>query len=302
MDAITVKHVRKSFGDHSVLKDMNLAVKRGEIFTLLGENGSGKSTLINILTTISLADDGEVQIMGHPVMSDAGLIRENISLNSQTVTLDDEFTGYQNLLIIAELRSLKNAKTEIKQISERLNLTSFLNKKVGKYSGGMKRRLDIAMSLLGNPEIIFLDEPTTGVDPKNRVELWNIIKEIRDSGKTVFLTTQYLDEADKLSDHIGFLNDGKIVLYGTPDEIKKNARRFVQINVDSSNVNLVNLPEEMIISKNNKGTSFVVDERNTDICIKILVNENVSIHSVVPQENSLEEVFFNVTKIDSEDN
>ncbi|WP_125565625.1 ABC transporter ATP-binding protein [Companilactobacillus insicii] len=302
MDAITVKHVRKSFGNHSVLKDMNLAVKRGEIFTLLGENGSGKSTLINILTTISLADDGEVQIMGHPIMSDAGLIRENISLNSQTVTLDDEFTGYQNLLIIAELRLLKNAKTEIKQISERLNLTSFLNKKVGKYSGGMKRRLDIAMSLLGNPEIIFLDEPTTGVDPKNRVELWNIIKEIRDSGKTVFLTTQYLDEADKLSDHMGFLNDGKIVLYGTPDEIKKNARRFVQINVDSPNVNLVNLPEEMIISKNNKGTSFVVDERNTDICIKILVNENVSIHSVVPQENSLEEVFFNVTKIDSEGN
>lgn len=302
MDAITVKHVRKSFGNHSVLKDMNLAVKRGEIFTLLGENGSGKSTLINILTTISLADDGEVQIMGHPIMSDAGLIRENISLNSQTVTLDDEFTGYQNLLIIAELRLLKNAKTEIKQISERLNLTSFLNKKVGKYSGGMKRRLDIAMSLLGNPEIIFLDEPTTGVDPKNRVELWNIIKEIRDSGKTVFLTTQYLDEADKLSDHMGFLNDGKIVLYGTPDEIKKNARRFVQINVDSPNVNLVNLPEEMIISKNNKGTSFIVDERNTDICIKILVNENVSIHSVVPQENSLEEVFFNVTKIDSEGN
>ena len=302
MDAITVKHVKKSFGDHSVLKDMNLTVKRGEIFTLLGENGSGKSTLINILTTISLANDGDVQILGHPVVSDAGLIRENISLNSQTVTLDEEFTGYHNLLIIAELRSLKNAKAEIKQISERLNLTSFLNKKVGKYSGGMKRRLDIAMSLLGDPEIIFLDEPTTGVDPKNRVELWNIIREIRDSGKTVFLTTQYLDEADKLSDHIGFLNDGKIVLYGTPDEIKQNARQFVQINVDSSNKNLIDLPEGMVVSKNNKGTNFIIDERNTDMCIKILVNENVSIHSVVPQDNSLEEVFLDVTKLDSEGN
>ena len=151
-------------------------------------------------------------------------IRQQISLNAQEATVDGEFTGYQNLKLIAALRGVKDVKNEIDRVAKRLDLTEFLNRKVMTYSGGMRRRLDLAISLIGNPQIIFLDEPTTGVDPKNRLALWEMIDEMRKAGKTVFLTTQMLEEADRLSDHIAFINNGEIVRYGTPKEMKQLAR------------------------------------------------------------------------------
>ena len=220
MNAIEVQGVTKAVGQLQVLKGIDLTVEQGEIFTLLGENGAGKSTLINILATLSPANAGLVSILGLDPVHDGNRVRQLISLNAQETTFDEGFTGTDNLRLVARLRGIKNPQKSINEIAERLDLGGFLNQKVKTYSGGMKRRLDLAMSLLGDPDLIFLDEPTTGVDPKNRLALWQLIRDIRNAGKTVFLTTQYLDEADALSEHIAFIRDGVIVKHGTPAEIK----------------------------------------------------------------------------------
>ena len=205
---------------------------------MLGENGAGKSTLINILTTLSQANSGKAFVLGKNVKTDANIVRKNISVNSQFVTLDNEFTGYENMKLVAQLLNIKAIDKRIKTVAQRLNLTSFINKKVETYSGGMKRRLDIAVSILGDTNILFLDEPTTGVDPKNRIEIWNLIRELRDEGKTIFLTTQYLDEADQLSDTIAFINNGKISLQGTPDQLEKQANNLHKIVVSVQDINM----------------------------------------------------------------
>jgi ABC-2 type transport system ATP-binding protein len=234
MNAIEVQNLHKHFGKVDVLKGVTLSVARGEIFTLLGENGAGKSTLINILATLSRADEGSVQILGLDPLTAGNQVRQCISLNAQTMTLDESFSGIDNLRLIAALRNIPAPDAAINALAERLGMTSFLQRQVKTYSGGMKRRLDIALSLLGDPEIIFLDEPTTGVDPKNRLALWRIIRELRDGGKTVFLTTQYLDEADALSDHMAFIADGRIVKFGTPAQIKRQVRATATVEVASS--------------------------------------------------------------------
>lgn len=296
MEAITIQHLKKSYKDNEVLKDISLSVKCGEVFTLLGENGSGKTTLINILCTLLRPSSGKVMIMNEPLDKNQEKIRKLISLNSQSNTLDEEFSGYENLKLIAELRGIDNVKSEVNKLSKRLNLTPFLNRKVASYSGGMKRRLDIAMSLIGDASIIFLDEPTTGVDPKNRLEIWNIINEIRDSGKTIFLTTQYLEEADLLSDHIGFINDGKIVLYGTPDEIKKNAEEKYIIQVLEKEVAAAQCllkNENIKFEKNDMG--FEINEQLAQKSLKVLIENRITIESFKLMEMNLETIFLNVT-------
>lgn len=321
MKIISIEHASKSFGAYQVLKDINLTVDEGEIFTLLGENGAGKSTLINILTTLSTADEGKITIMGQDVRKAPEKIREIISLNAQSNTLDDEFTGLENLMIIARLRSIPSPKKEIAKLAERLDLNGFLHKKVNKYSGGMRRRVDIAMSLLGKPQIIFLDEPTAGVDPKNRLEIWKIIREMKAAGKTIFLTTQYLEEADQLSDHIGFMNAGKIVLYGTPDEIKQNTKEQVHIRVPKAQISIAGrlLNETGITAETNdcspctpfqeKDTDsedsqnkagkaqplIKLDKQHLQQAIEILAGNHITIEKVTPLEMRLEEIFLNVT-------
>lgn len=296
MEAITIQHLKKSYKDNEVLKDISLSVKCGEVFTLLGENGSGKTTLINILCTLLRPSSGKVMIMNESVDKNQEKIRKLISLNSQSNTLDEEFSGYENLKLIAELRGIDNVKSEVNKLSKRLNLTPFLNRKVASYSGGMKRRLDIAMSLIGDASIIFLDEPTTGVDPKNRLEIWNIINEIRDSGKTIFLTTQYLEEADLLSDHIGFINDGKIVLYGTPDEIKKNAEEKYTIQVPEKDVAAAQcLLKNKNIKFEKNDMSFEINEQLAQKSLKVLMENRITIESFKLMEMNLETIFLNVT-------
>lgn len=218
---IEIKNIKKNFKDHEVLKDVNISVARGSIYALLGPNGAGKSTLLKIITGLWKSDSGNVVVNGMDVTKNLISVQKLFSFSSQSTTVDGVLTGYENLHLIAKLRHLSNPNNIAEDMLEKFGLTDAKNKAVSMYSGGMRRRLDLAMSLVGDPEIIFLDEPTTGLDPKSRQELWGIIKELKNKGKTIFLTTQYLEEADFLADEIGFLAEGKIVAKGTPSEMKR---------------------------------------------------------------------------------
>lgn len=218
---ITVKKVEKAFGETKVLQGVDLKVKQGDIFALLGSNGSGKTTLIKIMATLLKMDHGIVEIAGYDVQTDANNVRQIISLTGQFAAVDEILTGRENLIMIAKLRHLKNAKQIANDLLTRFNLQEAANRSVATYSGGMRRRIDIAMSLIGNPQIIFLDEPTTGLDPEARLEVWKIITELKASGTTVFLTTQYLEEAEQLADRIAILHDGTIIAQGTLAQLKQ---------------------------------------------------------------------------------
>ena len=219
--AIEVKGLRKSFKDIEVLKGVDFEVKRGEIFALLGSNGAGKTTMVNILSTILKSDGGIASVCGFDVSCQEEKVRENISLTGQFAAVDDILTGHENIILIAKLRSVPKPARVADDLLKRFGLTDAANKRAGTYSGGMRRRLDIAMSLVGTPSVIFLDEPTTGLDPEGRLEVWKTVKELAGSGVTILLTTQYLDEAEQLADKIAILNEGKIIANGTLEELKK---------------------------------------------------------------------------------
>lgn len=219
--AIGVKGLKKSFKTNEVLKGVDFEVERGEIFALLGSNGSGKTTIVNILSTLMKADGGEAAVGGFNVERQPDLIRENISLTGQFTALDGILTGRENLMMIAKLRDAPNPANVADDQLARFKLTNAATRRAEKYSGGMKRRLDIAMSLIGRPAVIFLDEPTTGLDPESRIEVWKTIKELADDGATIFLTTQYLEEAEQLANRIAILHEGKIITTGTLAELKE---------------------------------------------------------------------------------
>ncbi|CAH0121447.1 Daunorubicin/doxorubicin resistance ATP-binding protein DrrA [Paenibacillus sp. CECT 9249] len=219
--AIQVKGLQKSFKDKEVLKGVDFEVKRGEIFALLGSNGAGKTTIVRILTTLLKPDSGTATINGFDVMSKPDNVRQAISLTGQFAAVDEILTGRENLILIAKLRHLKNPRQVADHMLKRFGLTDAADRKASTYSGGMRRRLDIALSLVGKPEIIFLDEPTTGLDPESRIEVWKTVKELAAGGTTIFLTTQYLEEAEQLADRIAILHEGKIIASGTLTELKK---------------------------------------------------------------------------------
>ncbi|HWQ99163.1 MAG TPA: ATP-binding cassette domain-containing protein [Clostridia bacterium] len=218
---IQIKGLQKSYKNIAVLKGIDLAVEKGAIFALLGSNGAGKTTLIKILATLLPQDGGVAFVAGADVSAEADRVRRAISLTGQFTAVDDVLTGRENLILIAKLRHLPQPQRIADELLERFALAEAANRRAGEYSGGMRRRLDIAMSLIGNPAVIFLDEPTTGLDPEGRIEVWNTIKALASSGTTVFLTTQYLEEAEQLADHIAILHDGKIIANGTLDELKQ---------------------------------------------------------------------------------
>lgn len=221
MSAISVQNLTKSYGKHAVLKDVDFTVGDGEIFALLGSNGAGKTTTINILTTLISADGGNATVAGFDVAKSPDKIRQAISLTGQFATVDEVLTGRENLQLICDLRHVKNGSDVAKQLLADFGLTDAADKRASTYSGGMRRRLDIAMSLIGDPKIIFLDEPTTGLDPEARSDMWHTIRRLAKSGTTILLTTQYLDEADELADRIAVLNGGKIIANDTAAELKK---------------------------------------------------------------------------------
>jgi ABC-2 type transport system ATP-binding protein len=221
MMMIETRGLRKSFGKQVVLKGVDLDVARGSIFALLGSNGAGKTTIVRILTTLLKQDDGTARVNGFDVLSQPARVRESFSLTGQFAAVDEILTGRENLIMIAKLRQVKSAGTVADALLAQFGLADAAGRRVSTYSGGMRRRLDIAMSLIGNPRIIFLDEPTTGLDPEGRLEVWRVIQHLADSGTTVFLTTQYLDEAEKLADRIAILHDGTIIVSGTLEELRK---------------------------------------------------------------------------------
>jgi ABC-2 type transport system ATP-binding protein len=219
--AIQVKGLQKSFKQLHVLKGVDFEVKQGTIFALLGSNGAGKTTIVKILTTLLKQDVGTAAVNGFDVATNPDSVRHSISLTGQFAAVDEILTGRENLIMIARLRHLQNPRQVADDLLKRFGLSDAADRGVSTYSGGMRRRLDIAMSLIGKPQIIFLDEPTTGLDPEARIEVWKIVKELAANGTTVFLTTQYLDEAEQLADRIAILHEGKIIANGTLDELKR---------------------------------------------------------------------------------
>lgn len=219
--SIQVTGLHKSYRNLHVLKGVDLEVEKGSIFALLGSNGSGKTTMIRILSTLLPPDSGQVMVNGHDVVAQPGLVRQSISLTGQFAAVDEILTGRENLIMIARLRHLKDPRQVADDLLHRFKLTDAADRRASGYSGGMRRRLDLAMSLVGNSPVIFLDEPTTGLDPEARIEVWKIVREIAQSGATVFLTTQYLEEAEQLADRIAILHDGKIIVSGTLESLKK---------------------------------------------------------------------------------
>ena len=221
MAMIETRGLRKAFGDHVVLDSIDLNVAEGTIFALLGPNGAGKTTLIKILTTLLKQDSGTASVNGFDVASKPDHVRQSFSLTGQFAAVDEILTGQENLIMIARLRHLKQPRQVADELLKRFGLTDAANRRVATYSGGMRRRIDLAMSLVGKPQVLFLDEPTTGLDPEGRLEVWKVVKELADGGITVLLTTQYLEEAEQLADHIAILHQGKIIACGTLVELQK---------------------------------------------------------------------------------
>ncbi|MFI7288260.1 ATP-binding cassette domain-containing protein [Streptomyces anulatus] len=223
--AITATGLRKSYGDKAVLDGIDLAVPAGTVFALLGPNGAGKTTVVKILSTLVSPGDGsgEIRVGGHDLAADAQAIRAAIGVTGQFSAVDGLITGEENMLLMADLHHLsrREGRRVAAELLERFDLVEAAKKPASTYSGGMKRRLDIAMTLVGSPRIIFLDEPTTGLDPRSRHTMWGIIRELVSDGVTVFLTTQYLEEADELADRIAVLNDGKIAAEGSAEQLKR---------------------------------------------------------------------------------
>ena len=263
---IEVFGLQKSYKVNHVLKDVSFTIDKGTIFALLGSNGAGKTTVIKILSTLLKADAGSAVINGFDVETNGDNVRECISLTGQFVAVDEVLTGRENLNLIGQLKHLPNIKNTVNEWLSFSDLEDAANRKVSTYSGGMRRRLDIAMSLMGNPDVLFLDEPTTGLDPQNRIAMWGLVKDLTKKGTTVFLTTQYLEEAENLADNIAILHNGKIIAKGTPKYLKEiMPNRGVRLNFDS--------------------------EMKANIAIKLLTENGITADSIEQNTPSLEDVF-----------
>ncbi|AZH77098.1 MULTISPECIES: ABC transporter ATP-binding protein [Microbacterium] len=219
--AISVHGIEKSYKDLHVLRGVDFEVEKGSIFALLGSNGAGKTTMVRILSTLLKSDAGTAAVQGIDVAANPLGVRERISLTGQFAAVDEILTGRENLVLVAKLRHLPDAGKVADELLATFRLTDAGGRKVGTYSGGMRRRLDIAMSLVGDPEVIYLDEPTTGLDPEARIEVWDVVKQLAHSGTTVLLTTQYLDEAEQLADRIAILHEGRIIANDTLAGLKR---------------------------------------------------------------------------------
>ncbi|MEU6770341.1 ATP-binding cassette domain-containing protein [Streptomyces sp. NPDC046759] len=219
--AIAVSGLRKTYGDKAVLDGIDFDVAAGSIFSMLGPNGAGKTTTVNVLTTLLKADAGTVRVAGHDVVTATKDVRAVIGVTGQFAAVDELLTGRENLQLMADLRRVRAGDQVVTRLLERFDLAESADKMASAYSGGMRRKLDLAMTLVGNPRIIFLDEPTTGLDPRSRRTMWGIVRDLVADGTTIFLTTQYLEEADQLADRIAVLDQGRLVAQGTPEELKR---------------------------------------------------------------------------------
>ncbi len=300
--AVTARGIRKSFGEHVVLDDVDLEVGPGTIFALLGPNGAGKTTIVRILSTLIRADAGTIQVAGHDLATDPEGVRAAIGVTGQFSAVDNLLTGEENLQLMADLRHLGRTagRQRVAELLDRFDLTDAARKPLSAYSGGMRRRLDLAMTLVGRPQLIFLDEPTTGLDPRSRRTMWQIIAELAADGVTIFLTTQYLDEADHLAGRVAVLDHGHIVTEGTPDELKRRIPgghvqlRFAdQLQLSAAAALLPDAtadPDQLSLQVYGDGSVTAVRDLLNQLAAAGIGAERLSIHTP-----DLDDVFFAVT-------
>lgn len=305
--AIEVKNLQKSYKKVKVLHDVSFNVEKGTIFALLGANGAGKTTTINILTSLLEADGGTAIVSGFNVSKQASDVRNHISLTGQFAAVDDVLTARENLVLIGELRHVKDPFRVAKELLEKFDLTDAADRRTGTFSGGMRRRLDIAMSLIGNPAIIFFDEPTTGLDPQSRNGMWETIKSLADSGTTVFLTTQYLEEADQLADKIAILRQGKIVAEGTATELKKllpQGQIELQFHSENQLETATTLLRKYQVVRNEGAVSLTVTTDGSVAQLTGLLNQLESAHVEIAEfaqkSPTLDDVFLKIVNEDKE--
>ena len=309
---VATEDIKKCFGRIEALVGVSLEIEKGIIYGLLGPNGAGKTTLIRILSTLLKPDSGTARVAGIDVVADPPGVRAKIGFGGQYAAVDEFLTGRENLVMVGELFNLPSgeAKRRADELLERITLTDAADRQVKTYSGGMRRRLDLAASLVGRPEVLFLDEPTTGIDPKSRIDLWDLITDVVDAGTTLLLTTQYLDEADYLADRIGVIDYGRLIAEGTASELKALVGgEVVEIAVSEEQRATVLDAVRHVSSE-----EPLVDERNGNVCIpapkgvatlvdavRVLDDIGIEPHDIALREPTLDDVFLNLTGHIAED-
>ncbi len=303
-NSIEIKGLNKSFGKNEVLKNIDLTVKKGKIVAILGPNGAGKTTTIKILSTLLPPDGGVIKVNGHDVVKDADKVRASIGLTGQYAAVDEHLTGEENLNLVGGLYHIKKSavKEKTKRLLEEVDLVESGGKPVKSYSGGMKRRIDLAMSLIANPEIIFLDEPTTGLDPRSRNSMWKMIKALAAKGTTILLTTQYMDEADYLADRIVVIDNGGIIEEGTPLELKAKVgddRLDIVLSTDQEFDQVLNVlnDEDVSLDKYERTISIAAKDgvKKLQSTIALLEDANIKVETVALRKPTLDDVFLKLT-------
>src|SRR6266705_2020563 len=302
MMMIETRGLCKAFGKHVVLDGIDLDVAEGTIFALLGPNGAGKTTTVQILSTLIKADGGEARVAGHDVANEPDAVRAAIGVTGQFSAVDNLLTGEENLLLMADLHHLRRSegRRRTAALLERFDLVDAARKRPSTYSGGMRRRLDLAMTLVGDPRIIFLDEPTTGLDPRSRHTMWQIIRDLVASGVTILLTTQYLEEADLLADRIAVLDQGKLVAQGTPDELKRRIPGgHIRLQfADASGFMAAARTLGEVVRNDNELTLQVPTDgsvRSLKAVLDRLDNESIVVNDLTIHTPDLDDVFFAIT-------
>ncbi|MDB5181876.1 MAG: daunorubicin resistance transporter ATPase, antibiotic transport system ATP-binding protein [Candidatus Saccharibacteria bacterium] len=303
-NVITARGLRKSYGKIEVLKGIDLTVQKGTMLALLGPNGAGKTTTVRILSTLLKHDDGEVLINGYDVSRDADKVRSVIGLTGQSAAVDELLTGRENLVMMGRLYRLtaRSAKARADELLAEFDLVDAADRTVKTYSGGMRRRLDLAVSLIASPPIIFLDEPTTGLDPRSRIAMWDIIKKLMSAGTTILLTTQYLEEADQLADRIVVIDGGKVIAEGTATELKakvgKDRLELVFKKTSDYKAAVKHLGGE-VVDTNDKEQSLalIINDTNKDVrrVLDTIASKNISVESMAVHKPTLDDVFLSLT-------
>lgn len=300
---ISVKNLFKSFGKIKVLNGISFEVSQGSIVALLGPNGAGKTTTINILSTLLLADSGSATVAGYDVGKDSDKVRASIGLTGQFAAVDEFLTGRENLELIAKLYHIRSGiANKAQQLLEQLELTEAASRPVRTYSGGMKRRLDLAMSLIASPSVIFLDEPTTGLDPRSRLSLWNMIRQLAQEGKTILLTTQHMEEADNLAENIVVIDHGQVIAGGTPTQLKSRvgAERVEIILRSHEDVSrTVKLFDRRFVTADQESKTISVSASKGILTLKQTIEKiektNIEVSSIALRQPTLDDVFLTLT-------